>query len=165
MLIANYRNWCFHIILVDFLVDFFASTTTSTARNLEIGIKTKNLDNRLIIKVLTKSGWLDSNQRPHAPQTRTLTGLSYIPLCFSFAKVHKKKHIQTIFTYLFLQARKNRDLWHITSNQKQATSITIYCYLCYCNSEDRRHSLEIKQVLFTRLHYLCNRFQKEWNEQ
>ena len=28
-----------------------------------------------------KSGWLDSNQRPHAPQTRTLTGLSYIPNC------------------------------------------------------------------------------------
>ena len=27
------------------------------------------------------SGWLDSNQRPHAPQTRTLTGLSYIPNC------------------------------------------------------------------------------------
>ena len=25
------------------------------------------------------SGWLDSNQRPHAPQTRTLTGLSYTP--------------------------------------------------------------------------------------
>ena len=42
--------------LVDFLVDFFASTTASTARNLRNGIKTKNLDNRLIIKVLTKSG-------------------------------------------------------------------------------------------------------------
>lgn len=30
---------------------------------------------------LQLSGWLDSNQRPHAPQTRTLTGLSYTPNC------------------------------------------------------------------------------------
>ena len=28
-----------------------------------------------------ESGWLDSNQRPRAPQTCTLTGLSYIPNC------------------------------------------------------------------------------------
>ena len=33
------------------------------------------------------SGWLDSNQRPHAPQTRTLTGLSYTPNLVSGAKV------------------------------------------------------------------------------
>ena len=61
---------------------FFASIATSTARICKFAEKQKNLDNLLIIKVLTKSGWLDSNQRPHAPQTRTLTGLSYIPLIF-----------------------------------------------------------------------------------
>ena len=31
--------------------------------------------------MLSLSGGLDSNQRPHAPQTRTLTGLSYTPNC------------------------------------------------------------------------------------
>ena len=28
----------------------------------------------------SESGWRDSNSRPHAPQTCTLTGLSYIPM-------------------------------------------------------------------------------------
>ena len=28
----------------------------------------------------SESGWRDSNSRPHAPQTCTLTGLSYIPI-------------------------------------------------------------------------------------
>ena len=43
--------------------------------------KRKRLDNRQIVKPFLQSGWLDSNQRPHAPQTRTLTGLSYTPNC------------------------------------------------------------------------------------
>ena len=39
----------------------------------------KSIDNHQIINAFYQSGWLDSNQRPHAPQTRTLTGLSYTP--------------------------------------------------------------------------------------
>ncbi|MBQ2127211.1 MAG: hypothetical protein II198_06080, partial [Bacteroidaceae bacterium] len=34
-------------------------------------------------------------------------------------------------------------------------------YLCNNNSEDRLHSLKIKQVLFTRLHYLCKELRKQ----
>ena len=47
---------------------------------LSRGFKSK-LGKYLCIKYLPnhQSGWLDSNQRPHAPQTRTLTGLSYTP--------------------------------------------------------------------------------------
>ena len=32
----------------------------------------KRLDNHVIVKPFLQSGWLDSNQRPHAPQTCTL---------------------------------------------------------------------------------------------
>ena len=42
----------------------------------------KSVDNLSIVNAFTiQSGWLESNQRPHAPQTRTLTGLSYTPNC------------------------------------------------------------------------------------
>ena len=52
----------------------------------------------------TKSGWLDSNQRPHAPQTRTLTGLSYIPYCECKSSTFWRMH--QIFRQLFFEFNK-----------------------------------------------------------
>ena len=48
-----------------------------------------------------QSGWLDSNQRPHAPQTRTLTGLSYIPNCEckSTSFLERDKFFPHFFTF------------------------------------------------------------------
>jgi len=40
-----------------------------------VRLKQKSIDNHQIINAFYQSGWLDSNQRPHAPQTRTLTSV------------------------------------------------------------------------------------------
>ena len=72
---SDYRN----CMLDSKIPQSFTLNLLSTLPNFANLHKNKNLDNHLIIKVFSRSGWLDSNQRPHAPQTRTLTGLSYIP--------------------------------------------------------------------------------------
>ena len=67
--------------------------------------KRKSLDNHWIIKAFRVSGWKDSNLRPHAPQTCTLTGLSYTPSDLSGTKLHvyfKITKFSTCFLFLFL---------------------------------------------------------------
>ena len=44
-------------------------------------VRTKRNIRKVKEAVTKKGAKLDSNQRPHAPQTRTLTGLSYTPNC------------------------------------------------------------------------------------
>ena len=74
-----------------------------------IGIDTKNpqsYDWGLWYSIL--SGWQDSNLRPHAPQTCTLTGLSYIPKNFCGAK------IITFSQLMQINDKKNIPLLHET---------------------------------------------------
>ncbi len=73
-------------------------------------IKRKRLTDFTSISRSSQSGWEDSNFRPHAPQTRTLTWLSYTPLWKSDAKLRSnfvrcKKVAKNILEFTYFNNR------------------------------------------------------------
>ena len=86
--------------------------------NYEVANATSTKNNQPFTKRvngwLSMSGWDDSNVRPHAPQTRTLTWLSYTPLVISNCKG------KTFFLYM-------QDLDNLAPNRSFASTTAGLC--------------------------------------
>ena len=63
-------------------------------------LKQKSIDNHQIINAFYQSGWLDSNQRPHAPQSYPFISYIFISNCFSVYLPTNKKRKYWYYLYL-----------------------------------------------------------------